>query len=108
MKKTWLLYAFILIIFNSCKKENKYCIQVKYVTSYCPKAGADVVALYTGSPEHIVLLNIPESFRVKDNVFFITYHYDESVDELDDVICPAIYIPQKIFVCDSASEEDCN
>ena len=108
MKKLFIVFTFIIFALNSCKKETKNCIQVKYVTSYCPKAGADVVSLNSGSPEHIVLLNIPESFRVKDNVFFVTYHYDETVDELDDVICPAIFIPQKIFVCDSASEKDCN
>jgi len=98
------------LFFTACEKDSKECVKVKYVSSYCPKTGAVLVDLLSSSEagERTAILNIPEAFQIRDKVFYVTYHYDESLDKLDPhVLCPAIFSPQKIFVSDSASENEC-
>ncbi|WP_457268427.1 hypothetical protein [Pedobacter sp. UYEF25] len=107
----------ILAMLVSCKKTGKKCIQVKYVMSYCLKAGASLVALCNPNIDATVngkqvyemaLLNVSKSFQIKDKVFYINYHYDVEKAKFDNNICPAVVGPAPIFVCDSASETDCN
>ena len=97
----------LALLLSSCKKdENKY-VEAQYVTDYCPKTGAALVSLLGDSEpsNQIALLNLPQSFQVKDKRFWITYHYDQALDKPDEgKICPDIFSPLKIFVCDSATE----
>lgn len=59
----------------------------------------------TEAGNQIALLNVPQTYQVRDKIFLVTYHYDEALDKLDEgKICPAIFGPLKIFVCDSATE----
>jgi hypothetical protein len=102
----------LALLSNSCKKEEKEENEEKYVVArflsdYCPKTGAALVSIVEDSkPEsQIALLNLPKSFQIKDKVLLITYHYDQALDKLDEgKLCPAIYSPLKIYVCDSATE----
>lgn len=105
------LLSFIIcfaLLFNSCKKEEKpNYFRARYLSDYCPKTGAALITII-GDPEpdsQIALLNLPQSFQVKDKDFLITYHYDQALDQPDEgKICPDINGPLKIYVCDSATE----
>jgi hypothetical protein len=98
----------LALLSNSCKKEEKKpYVRARYISDYCPKTGAALVTII-GDPEpdsQIALLNLPQSFQVKDKTFLIRYHYDQALDKLDEgKICPTIFGPLKIFVCDYATE----
>jgi hypothetical protein len=102
-----LIMCFALLL-NSCKKEEKEnYVRARYLSDYCPKTGAALVTII-GDPEpdsQIALLNLPQSFQVKDKDFLITYHYDQTLDQPDEgKICPDINGPLKIYVCDTATE----
>ena len=113
MNKVGALLVFLCIFLSlaSCKKDKGECVKVKFVSTYCPKSGAVIVNIEqnSGGLNHIALLNVPESYRVADKIFYVTYHYDQALDKLDDgKICPAVvYEEVKIFVADSFSETDC-
>lgn len=97
------------LLLNSCKKSEKgeKFVRAKYLSAYCPKTGAALVSIVEDSkPDSLIaLLNLPKSFHIKDKYFLVTYHYDPALDKLDEgKICPAIFGPEKIFVCDSATE----
>lgn len=99
----------LALLSNSCKKEEKEekYVVARFLSDYCPKTGAALVSIVEDSKpdSQIALLNLPKSFQIKDKVLLITYHYDQALDKLDEgKICPAIYSPLKIFVCDSATE----
>ena len=105
------LFAFIALLFTACKKDKSQCVKVKYIMDYCPKPGASLVSLEskTGGSMQIALLNLPEAFQVGDKVFYVRYHYDQTLDNLDPTVyCPAIFGPTKIFVVDSANDTNCN
>jgi hypothetical protein len=104
-----LLLSFILLL-CSCKKDTMECVKVKYKDGYCPRTGAVLVNIESdnGKTNLIALLNVPEAFRVRDKVFYVTYHYDAAQDIVEEKLCPALYGIHKIFVSDAVSETDCN
>jgi len=98
------------------------CVEVKYVGGYCPKTGAAILTLAKPNSNatsftdergnvsyQIALLNVPDTFKVKDKVFFVSYHYDADLDKPDANACNAFMavINIKIFVSDSVSETQC-
>lgn len=102
------VFSALTILLFSCKKDERRCVRVKYLSTYCPKPGAAVVEVQSESPEALVLLNVPERYRVKDKIFYVTYHYDPTLDYLDDVACPLnIYIYDKMYTADSVGEHNC-
>lgn len=105
------IFISLALLLSSCKKNESECVKVKFVTAYCPKKGAVLVTIESqpGSSNQIALLNVPVSFQVMDKVFYVKYHYDASLDKLDDgVFCPAIFAPVKIYIIDSVSDTNCN
>lgn len=99
----------LALLSSACKKEEKEekYVRARYISEYCPKTGAALVNILgeSGPIDHIALVNLPQSFQVRDKYFLITYHYDQALDKLDEgKNCPAIYGVLKIFVCDSATE----
>lgn len=106
---SFLLASCLILFFASCEKESKGCVKVKYITSYCPKLGSALVELVdSDDSENIALLDVPEEFRVRDKVFYVTYHYDEVRSKPDaNVLCPAMFGPAEVYVADSASENEC-
>ncbi|PRY48035.1 hypothetical protein B0I27_11722 [Arcticibacter pallidicorallinus] len=85
-------------------------MKVKYLSTYCPKPGAAVVQVQSGSFEGLVLLNVPENYRVKDKIFYVTYHYDPTLDHEDNIACPLdkAYTHAKMYTVDSVGEQSCN
>lgn len=106
---SFLLVSCLTLFFASCEKESNGCVKVKYIAGYCPKSGAALVQLEdSGASETIALLNIPEAFKIRDKVFYVTYHYDEAQSKADpNVMCNALFGPATIYVADSASETEC-
>jgi len=104
-----ILFTLTIFLF-SCKKDEQRCLKVKYLSSYCPKPGAAVVEVQSGSFESLVLLNVPEDYRVKDRIFYITYHYDPTLDHFDNVACPMdkAYPYEKMYMVNSVGEQNCN
>ncbi|WP_069658653.1 hypothetical protein [Arcticibacter eurypsychrophilus] len=115
------LFVFLVVatVF-SCKKDRntRECVEVKYVMDYCPTTGAALLRLVNPNSDsftdergnvvsEVAFLNVPDSFKVKDKVFFVSYHYDAALDKPDVKPCPAIFGPAKIFVIDSVSEIEC-
>lgn len=104
------LFSFCCFFLNSCKKDKNECVKARFIDSYCPKMGAVLVILesHSGSTKTIALLNVPKEFHVRDKIFYVTYHYDETLDIADPIACPLLYGPVKIFVSDSASQNQCS
>lgn len=99
----------LALLSNSCKKEEKEkrYVRARYLSDYCLKTGAALVSIVRDSEpdSQIALLNLPQSFQVKDKILLITYHYDQALDKPDEgKICQEVYSTLKIYVCDSATE----
>lgn len=127
IKKTlcYCLLSAILCLQLACDDKDlgkgKCFYEVKYSMDYCPVTGAalvyftaknrDAMAITNGNEPVVysaALLNVPERFRVRDKVFYITYHPAKS-DEVvyHNGICPAIFGPTKFLIVDTIAETDC-
>ena len=103
----------------SCKKDEKNCVQVRYVSGYCPHPGASLVevlkpnddATANTSNGHttytMALRNLPEELKVTDKVFFVKYYHDADLAKPEPVACPAIFGPVNVFVAKSTSLTGC-
>ncbi len=124
VKKTlsYFLLSFLLLFQFSCDdkgiEKQKCFYEVKFIMEYCPVKGAVFVRFtekntdamaYGNSGYSAALLNVPEHFRVRDKVFYITYHPAKD----DEIVyyqgaCPAIFGPEKVLIVDSISSADCD
>ena len=115
-----LLLTFFMLSLFSCKKDKKNCVQVRYISGYCPYTGSSYVEVLepnddaTARTENghttytMALFNVPEEYRVIGKVFFVKYQYDADLPEPEARPCPANSYPANMFVAKSVSLTGCD
>ncbi len=100
------------------------CAAVRYSMEYCPVKASLVtfleprsdipVPVYSSTiyTSQAAVLNLPEEFKKKDTVFYLTFHYDERREKQENaeapyIFCPANIGPGPLIVGESASWQPC-
>ncbi|OZI08717.1 hypothetical protein BWI93_07640 [Siphonobacter sp. BAB-5385] len=130
MKYPILIVPLLVLALLSCSKDDaavrtkSACVAVHYTMEYCPVKASLVTFLEprTDLPlpvyastiytSQAAVLNLPDEFKKRDTVFYLTFHYDESRENkekagISNVICPAIIGPSPLIVGESASWQPC-
>ncbi len=130
MKYPILIVALLALALLSCSKDDaavrtkSACVAVRYTMEYCPVKASLVTFLEprTDLPlpvyastiytSQAAVLNLPDEFKKRDTVFYLTFHYDESREKKEKaavghVICPANIGPSPLIVGEAASWQPC-
>lgn len=129
--KTYVLSASLLAMtLLSCSKDKAdlrtkaTCVAVRYRMEYCPVKASLVTFLEHRSdlpvPAYLstiytsqaAVLNLPDEFKKKDTVFYLSFHYDEIREKKEKadaatVFCPANIGTSPVVVGESASWLPC-
>lgn len=115
------IFIFLCFVLCSCDEDalNK-CYHVEYVSEYCPEKGASLLKITNNPPDskalldddgnavtQVALLELPEEYKVRGKSFYVKFSKDESRSATNGEICPSIFGPVEVFVCDYVSESEC-